>query len=66
MTTKELHELADDKQRNPLGLNFHVLYNRVIRRGWALTKALATPIQSKQQGGKTARRKCEWNSFNFS
>ena len=66
MTTKELHELADDKQRNPLGLNFLVLYNRVIRRGWALTKALATPIQSKQQSGKTARRNPAWNNFHLS
>jgi hypothetical protein len=66
MTTEELHKLADDRQRNPLGLTFMVLYNRVIRRGWALTKALTTPIQTNQQSGKTARRNPTWNNFHLS
>jgi hypothetical protein len=66
MTKREIMKLAEDPEKNPLGLSGYTIYNRMYYRKWSLEHALEVPTMSKRDGGLHARRNPAWNNFHLS
>jgi len=66
MRKRDILRLADDPEKNPLGLSGTAIYARIHYRGWTLEEALSTPPMTNHDGGRNARRNPTWNNFNLS
>lgn len=59
----DLRAAAGTVSRNPHGLSYETIYNRIARLKWSLDDALNTPRMTKSQAGQRAAKNPNWRNF---